>query len=76
MSMLRNAVGIVLLVIGAVWVLQGANVLTGSAMSGRNQWLVVGLLMAVAGVALLWWNRRAGQRRMLADPAGHQARRR
>jgi protein-S-isoprenylcysteine O-methyltransferase Ste14 len=76
MSMLRNAVGIVLLVIGAVWVLQGANVLTGSAMSGRNQWLVVGLLMAVAGVALLWWNRRAGQRRMLADPTGHQARRR
>lgn len=76
MSMLRNAVGIVLLVIGAVWVLQGANVLTGSAMSGRNQWLVVGLLMAVAGVALLWWNRRAGQRRMLADPTGHQACRR
>ena len=76
MSMLRNAVGIVLLVIGAVWVLQGANVLTGSAMSGRNQWLVVGLLMAVAGVALLWWNRRAGQRRVLADPTEHQARRR
>ncbi|KFC68600.1 Tripartite tricarboxylate transporter TctB family protein [Devosia sp. LC5] len=76
MSMLRNAVGIVLLVIGAVWVLQGANILTGSAMSGRSQWLVVGILMAVAGVALLWWNRRAGQRSISADPAGHQARKR
>lgn len=61
MSILRNAVGVVLLVIGAVWVLQGANVLTGSAMSGRGQWLVVGVLMVIAGLALLWWNRRTGR---------------
>lgn len=62
MSIARNAVGIVLLVVGAVWILQGANVLTGSAMSGRGQWLIVGILLALAGVALLWWNRRAGRR--------------
>jgi protein-S-isoprenylcysteine O-methyltransferase Ste14 len=62
MSIARNAVGIVLLVVGAVWILQGANVLTGSAMSGRGQWLIVGILLAVVGVALLWWNRRAGRR--------------
>lgn len=58
MSMLRNAVGAVLLIIGAVWILQGANVLTGSAMSGRSQWLVVGILVVIAGVVLLWWNNR------------------
>lgn len=62
MSIARNAVGIVLLIVGAVWILQGANVLTGSAMSGRGQWLIVGILLAVAGVTLLWWNRRAGRR--------------
>ncbi|HWU19505.1 MAG TPA: hypothetical protein VN155_17640 [Devosia sp.] len=58
MSMLRNAVGAVLLIIGAVWILQGANVLTGSAMSGRSQWLVVGILVVIAGAVLLWWNNR------------------
>ncbi|GLQ12165.1 hypothetical protein GCM10007913_40980 [Devosia yakushimensis] len=58
MSMLRNAVGAVLLIIGAVWILQGANVLTGSAMSGRGQWLVVGILVVIAGAVLLWWNNR------------------
>lgn len=61
MSMLRNAVGAVLLIIGAVWILQGANILTGSAMSGRGQWLVVGILVMIAGGILLWWNNRLGR---------------
>lgn len=45
--------GVVLLLIGAVWTLQGANVLGGSSMTGSRLWLVIGLVALVAGAALL-----------------------
>ena len=47
-------VGIVLILLGGVWVLQGTNVLTGSAvMSGQSLWTVIGAIVAVAGIVLL-----------------------
>jgi hypothetical protein len=36
-----------------LWALQGAGAVGGGAMSGHSQWLVIGLVVALAGVALL-----------------------
>ena len=45
-------VGIVVAVVGGVFTLQGAGVLGGSFMSGSGTWLVIGIAMVVAGLAL------------------------
>jgi uncharacterized membrane protein HdeD (DUF308 family) len=45
-------VGAVFVVVGAVWFLQGIDVLGGSGMSGKTLWAVIGPLVAVAGAAL------------------------
>ena len=45
--------GVVLLLIGLVWALQGVGVLGGSAMSGHSQWLLIGGVAAIAGLWLI-----------------------
>jgi hypothetical protein len=50
----RPVLGVVLLVTGALWSVQGSGAMGhGGGMSGHSQWLVIGLIVAVAGVALL-----------------------
>ncbi len=51
----RGVAGVVLCLVGAVWIGQGTNVLHGSSMSGHGQWTVVGIVLVVVGVALLAW---------------------
>jgi uncharacterized membrane protein HdeD (DUF308 family) len=51
----RGVPGVVLFLLGAVWVLQGVNVLHGSGMSGHGQYAVLGVVTLVLGVALLAW---------------------
>jgi len=50
-----NIVGVVLVLIGALWALQGLNVVGGSFMSGQTKWLEIGVVCALAGVILLGW---------------------
>jgi hypothetical protein len=45
-------VGIVVVIIGAVFALQGFGVIKGSAMSGNHTFEVVGPLVVLAGLAL------------------------
>ena len=52
-------VGIVCVLIGAVWFLQGVGLLGGSFMTGSKLWLFIGLVVALAGVALLRLGLRA-----------------
>jgi hypothetical protein len=55
-SMKRSAlvpVGLVLVLLGVVWALQGLDVLGGSAMSGKVLWAVVGPIVALAGLVLV-----------------------
>ena len=54
-------VGVILILLGVLWTLQGASVLVGSVMSGHSQWLYIGIVMIVVGVAALWWT--LGRRR-------------
>ena len=45
-------VGILLVLTGIVWTLQGLDVLGGSAMSGVTAWAVIGPIVGVIGLAL------------------------
>jgi len=45
--------GVVLVAVGAVWILQGANVLPGSFMTGRPLWLWIGIACVLVGLVLL-----------------------
>jgi hypothetical protein len=51
-------VGIILILLGGVWILQGANVLAGSVMSGHSQWLYIGIVVVIVGAGVLWWTLR------------------
>jgi hypothetical protein len=57
--------GALLLVVGALWTLQGFDVLGGSAMSGSTLWAVVGPIVAIAGAVMVF----AGVRRRSSDSA-------
>jgi hypothetical protein len=49
---LLMGVGALLVLVGAVWFLQGIDVLGGSGMSGKTLWAVVGPIVALVGVAM------------------------
>lgn len=53
MRITLNVLGVLFLLMGGVWFLQGINVLPGSFMTGQTRWAVYGGLLAVAGVGLL-----------------------
>lgn len=50
-SLVLGAIGIL---VGAVWILQGAGVLAGSFMTGQRMWLFIGIVVAVAGAAFAY----------------------
>jgi hypothetical protein len=53
MKLALNILGIVLVLFGGIWFLQGINVLPGSFMTGQIRWAVYGGLAVAAGIALL-----------------------
>jgi hypothetical protein len=60
MRIILNIVGAVLMLFGAIWFLQGINVLPGSFMTGQIRWAVYGGIAVAAGVALLFAANRRG----------------
>jgi len=50
--------GVLLLLVGCVWILQGINVLPGSFMTGQTKWAVNGAICVVIGLLLLVWASR------------------
>lgn len=50
---LRTALGIVLILFGLVWFLQGISVLPGTFMRGSTLWTVIGAVVAIAGLYVL-----------------------
>jgi hypothetical protein len=55
---LLTGLGVVLLLTGGVWLLQGINVLPGSYMTGDPQWAVNGAIAMVVGAGLFWLGNR------------------
>ncbi|RFA20583.1 hypothetical protein B7R25_09190 [Subtercola boreus] len=59
-------VGVVALLVGAVFAGQGANLIPGSSMTGERMWLYIGIVVAVVGIVLIV----AGLRRPRRDRTG------
>lgn len=58
MKLVLTVVGVIAILMGGIWILQGLNVLPGSFMTGHIQWAVYGAILAVLGVLLIVWTRR------------------
>jgi LPXTG-motif cell wall-anchored protein len=50
--------GVVVILVGALWVGQGLGYLPGSFMTGDRTWFWIGLACVLAGLALLFASRR------------------
>jgi LPXTG-motif cell wall-anchored protein len=57
---MRAATGVVLLLVGLVWLLQGlgAPMVPESFMTENMTWVVIGAGAMLGGGGLLWWGRR------------------
>ena len=53
MRITLNIVASLLVLVGAIWFLQGVNVLPGSFMTGQTRWAVYGGIAMAAGITLL-----------------------
>jgi hypothetical protein len=42
--------GVILILLGLIWALQGAGVLKGSPMTGRAMWLGIGVVVVAVGI--------------------------
>lgn len=53
MKIVLRVLGILLILAGGVWFLQGINILPGSFMTGQIQWAVYGALAVILGAVLI-----------------------
>jgi len=58
MKIVFNVLGVLMVLMGAIWFLQGINVLPGSFMTGQIRWAVYGGIAVVLGVMVLVRNNR------------------
>jgi hypothetical protein len=58
MKIFLNIIGILLILAGGTFFLQGINVLPGSYMTGDPQWAINGGIMIVVGIGLIIWAAR------------------
>ncbi|MGA7669545.1 MAG: hypothetical protein WBW04_03940 [Nitrolancea sp.] len=57
----RLVLGIILALVGILWILQGADLLGGNGgMNGKGIWIVIGAVVLIGGLALIapWRLRR------------------
>ena len=47
--------GVLVILMGSVWFLQGINILPGSIMTGQMKWAINGGIAVVVGAALVAW---------------------
>ena len=63
MKWILNILGVILALLGILWILQGVNVLPGGFMSGNMMWAYIGIVLDAVGAVLLYLaNRRRTNR--------------
>lgn len=63
MKWIWNILGVLLILIGIVWILQGINILPGSFMTGRLQYAFLGIVLDIIGLVLLVYTNRSREPR-------------
>jgi hypothetical protein len=58
LRIVSNIIGIVAILLGILWSLQGAGYVYGSFMSGQPTWLYIGLATVLVGLVVLLAARR------------------
>jgi hypothetical protein len=53
MRFVGPAIGVLLILVGLVWTIQGYGTLKGSFMTGSRTWFWIGIACVVAGVVIL-----------------------
>jgi hypothetical protein len=65
----RGVIGVVLSLVGLVWIGQGTDAIKGSKMmSGHGQYTLLGVVLLLVGVAFIVWAALV-RRRQYGDPA-------
>jgi uncharacterized membrane protein HdeD (DUF308 family) len=54
MRIVMITAGVLCLLLGCVWILQGVNILPGSFMTGQTKWAIYGALLVIIGIGLLF----------------------
>ena len=54
MRIVMIVAGVLCLLLGCVWILQGVNILPGSFMTGQTKWAIYGALLVIIGIGLLF----------------------
>ncbi len=58
MKLVLTIVGVILILLGGVWILQGINILPVGFMAGQMQYALLGAILVTAGVGALAFSRR------------------
>jgi hypothetical protein len=53
MKVILTIIGVLLILFGGIWILQGINVLPGSFMTGQIRWAIYGGIAVLAGIVLI-----------------------
>ena len=53
MRIALNVAGVLCLLVGCIWFLQGINILPGSFMTGQIKWAVYGGVLVIVGIVVL-----------------------
>ncbi len=67
MKWVLSIIGVVLVLLGGFWILQGTNVIPIGFMAGQSQWTIIGAIVAVVGVGLIVFGNR--RRRRIDSPS-------
>lgn len=58
MKIVWTVIGVLLFLLGALWTLQGINILQGNFMSGRILYAVLGLILVALGIVMVVFTNR------------------
>ena len=58
MKTILYILGVLIILSGTVWVLQGTNILPGSYMTGDPQWTINGAIAILVGGAMIYFVKR------------------